>query len=210
MSMRETAEQPAAAPPIRQGAAKRLVDVALSSTALLLGLPLWALVAVLIRADSPGPVFYLQERVGQGGRRFTMIKFRSMRRDAEDAGPRWSGPADPRVTRVGRLLRRWHLDEAPQTLNVLRGEMSLVGPRPERPVFFERLAREIPGYERRVAVRPGVTGWAQVNLKADETLEDVRRKLDCDLHYVENASLALDARILARTLVGLLRGRLTG
>lgn len=208
--MRSDSGMPPAAMALWQRAAKRLFDVSASATLLVLGLPLWALVALLIRLDSPGPVFYVQERVGARGRRFPMLKFRSMRENAEDQGPRWAGPGDPRVTCVGRLLRRWHLDEVPQLVNVIRGEMSLVGPRPERPVFLATLAREIPGYERRLAVRPGVTGWAQVNLKADETIEDVRRKLAYDLHYVDHACLGLDARILLRTVARVARGRVPG
>jgi exopolysaccharide biosynthesis polyprenyl glycosylphosphotransferase len=181
-------------------AIKRLIDVAVSAIILIAGLPVWLLIAAAIKLESPGPVLYKQERVGRDGNRFNMVKFRSMRQDAEVAGPRWAGKRDPRVTRVGKILRKLHLDEIPQMWNVLRGHMSLVGPRPERPVFVEELSREIPMYSRRLKVRPGITGWAQVKHKYDESLEDVKKKLQYDLFYIENMSLRMDFKILLSTV----------
>jgi exopolysaccharide biosynthesis polyprenyl glycosylphosphotransferase len=181
-------------------AIKRLIDVAVSAIILIAGLPVWLLIAAAIKIESPGPVLYKQERVGRDGNRFNMVKFRSMRQDAEEAGPRWAGKRDPRVTRVGKILRKLHLDEIPQMWNVLLGHMSLVGPRPERPVFVEELSREIPMYLRRLKVRPGITGWAQVKHKYDESLEDVKKKLQYDLFYIENMSLRMDFKILLSTV----------
>ncbi|HCV41986.1 MAG TPA: sugar transferase, partial [Bacteroidetes bacterium] len=153
---------------------KRVLDVAASSLILLLGFPFWMFIAILVKLESPGPVLYKQERVGRDGERFSIIKFRSMREDAEKAGPQWADKKDPRITRLGKWLRKLHLDEMPQFINVLNGHMSLVGPRPERPVFVESLSKEIPLYTRRLKVRPGITGWAQVKHRYDETIEDVR------------------------------------
>jgi len=186
---------------------KRLMDMLIAFVVLLVGLPLWTLVAVLIKIESLGPVLYKQERVGKDGEIFRMIKFRSMQSNAEEAGPQWAGRKDPRVTRVGRWLRRLHLDEIPQLINVLSGSMSLVGPRPERPVFVEKLSREIPMYPRRLKVRPGITGWAQVKHKYDETLDDVRKKVQYDLFYIENMSLRMDFKILFSTVFHSLLGR---
>jgi len=138
--------------------------------------------------------------VGKNGRIFRMVKFRSMTQDAETkSGPRWADKDDPRVTPVGRILRRMHLDEIPQFLNILEGSMSLIGPRPERPFFVEQFIREIPLYRRRLNVRPGLTGWAQVKHRYDSTLEDVRQKLRFDLYYIENMSLRMDIKILIHT-----------
>ena len=186
-------------------AARRLADVVLSLAALLLALPLLLLMAVLIKLDSPGPVIYCQERVGLNGRQFTLLKFRSMRTDAEAAGPCWAAERDPRVTRLGRMLRLTRLDELPQLLNVLAGSMSLIGPRPERPHFAHRLAQAIPHFERRLAVKPGITGWAQVNRPYGASVEDAREKLAYDLHYIAHRSLLLDARILLATVRVVLR-----
>jgi exopolysaccharide biosynthesis polyprenyl glycosylphosphotransferase len=179
---------------------KRLIDIGVSLLILLLGLPLWLLIGVVIKLSSKGPVFYSQERVGIQGRVFRMVKFRSMREDAEKhSGPRWADKDDTRVTGIGRILRRMHLDEVPQFLNILDGSMSLVGPRPERPFFVEQFIKEIPLYRRRLNVRPGLTGWAQVKHRYDSTVEDVRQKLRFDLYYIENLSLRMDIKILIHT-----------
>ncbi len=186
---------------------KRILDVGVSFVVLILGLPAWGLIAATVKLESPGPVLYKQERVGKDGERFNMIKFRSMREDAEKAGPQWAHKKDPRVTRVGKWLRKLHLDEVPQFINVLNGHMSLVGPRPERPVFVESLSKEIPLYTRRLKVRPGITGWAQVKHRYDETIDDVRKKVQYDLYYIENMSLRMDMKILFNTALHMLLGR---
>ncbi|MBX3412249.1 MAG: undecaprenyl-phosphate glucose phosphotransferase [Pirellulales bacterium] len=175
--------------------AKRSVDLAVGLAAIVLLAPLMALVALLVKLTSTGPVFYRQARVGQGGRTFHMLKFRSMRLDAEaTTGPVWATRDDDRTTRVGRVLRRWSLDELPQLFNVLAGDMSLVGPRPERDTFIERFRRELPGYTQRHRVKAGMTGWAQVNGWRGNT--SLRRRLEFDLYYVANWSLLLDLKIL--------------
>lgn len=179
---------------------KRVVDVIISVLGLILTLPLWAFVAVLIKLDSPGPVFYRQMRVGLRGQPYMIWKFRSMHVDAEKSGPRWAEKSDPRVSRVGRILRKLRIDELPQLYNVLRGEMSLVGPRPERPVFVEDLRKKIPYYDIRHTVRPGVTGWAQTQFRYGSTAEDAHTKLQYDLYYVKNMKLKLDMRILTETM----------
>jgi lipopolysaccharide/colanic/teichoic acid biosynthesis glycosyltransferase len=170
------------------------------------GLPMIGLLVILIRLTSRGPGVYRQERVGQNGRGFTMYKLRSMRSDAESkSGPVWSAPgSDSRVTRLGYWLRKLHLDELPQLFNVLRGEMSLIGPRPERPEFVKVLAESIPGYMDRLRVAPGITGLAQINLPPDTDLNSVRRKLVLDLEYIETASLVLDVRMFVCTLFRLI------
>jgi exopolysaccharide biosynthesis polyprenyl glycosylphosphotransferase len=187
--------------------AKRTLDVLVSAVVIVVGLPLWALLSVAIKLESRGPVIYKQERVGKDGVRFNILKFRSMYHDAEKAGPQWAHRRDPRITRVGYLLRKLHFDEIPQLWNVLRGQMSLVGPRPERPVFIEQLTSEIPMYPRRLKVRPGITGWAQVKHKYDESIDDVRKKVQYDLFYIENMSLRMDFKILLSTAYHVLRGK---
>jgi lipopolysaccharide/colanic/teichoic acid biosynthesis glycosyltransferase len=180
---------------------KEVLDRLLGAVLLVAALPMIALLIVIVRLNSRGPGVFRQVRVGKRGRSFTMYKLRSMRIDAEaKTGPAWSPTgADPRVTRLGYWLRRLHLDELPQLFNVVRGEMSLVGPRPERPEFVEILAEQIPGYLNRLMVQPGITGLAQINLPPDTDLDSVRRKLVLDCDYVRSASLWLDIRILACT-----------
>jgi lipopolysaccharide/colanic/teichoic acid biosynthesis glycosyltransferase len=191
---------------------KTIVDRTFALLLLIPGLPLIALLLVVVRITSRGPGLYRQVRVGQGRRPFVMYKLRSMRVDAEArSGPIWAAPeVDPRMTPVGYWLRRLHLDELPQLFNVLKGEMSLVGPRPERPEFVALLAEEISGYLDRLQVPPGITGLAQVNLPADTDLDSVRRKLVLDREYIANAGIWLDQRILLCTLlrvIGLRGGR---
>lgn len=180
---------------------KRISDVVFSLALLVLTLPLMVFTALLIKLDSRGPVFYRQERVGLHGKTFTLFKFRSMRVDAEDGGrPRWASQKDPRVTRVGGFIRSTRIDELPQLLNVLHGEMSFIGPRPERPAFVEQLAELIPFYHERSYVKPGITGWAQVNFPYGASVEDARQKQSYDLYYVKNRSLFLDLLILLATV----------
>jgi exopolysaccharide biosynthesis polyprenyl glycosylphosphotransferase len=188
-------------------AVKRSLDVAVSFLVLILGFPVWGLICLIIKLESPGPILYRQERVGKDGERFSIIKFRSMSEDAEKGGPQWAHKKDPRVTRVGKWLRKLHLDEVPQFINVLNGHMSLVGPRPERPMFVESLSKEIPLYTRRLKVRPGITGWAQVKHQYDESIEDVRKKVQYDLYYIENMSLRMDMKILFSTASHMLLGK---
>jgi sugar transferase (PEP-CTERM system associated) len=185
---------------------KRSMDVVVSVIGLILLLPLMAMLGFLIRIDSPGPVFYRQMRVGLRGQPYMIWKFRSMSQDAEKHGARWASEMDPRISRVGRFLRKWRLDEVPQLLNVLKGEMSLVGPRPERPVFVQDLRNVIPYYDLRHTVRPGITGWAQTQFRYGASAEDSHVKLQYDLYYVKNLSLMLDLRILAGTVKVVLFG----
>jgi lipopolysaccharide/colanic/teichoic acid biosynthesis glycosyltransferase len=166
------------------------------------------IIAAMIKLNSHGPILYRQMRVGKDGRHFKMLKFRSMKTDAEKhTGPVWAGRNDPRVTKVGRFLRKTHLDELPQFLNVVKGDMSLVGPRPERPFFVEKLSKEIPLYKHRHRVKPGITGWAQVKYKYDENIEDVRNKIKYDLFYIENNSWRLDLKILFNTVYVMVAGK---
>lgn len=179
---------------------KRLSDILFASAGLLLTLPISALVAIVVKLESPGPILFKQSRVGWMERRFTLLKFRSMRHDAEaDGKPQWAAAMDPRTTRVGRVLRTLHIDEIPQMINVLLGDMSFVGPRPERPEFVEQLKQLVPFYSLRHHVPPGITGWAQVNYPYGASVEDAKRKLQYDLFYVRNASPTMDLRILLRT-----------
>jgi exopolysaccharide biosynthesis polyprenyl glycosylphosphotransferase len=175
-------------------------DILLSLALLLFTLPLMLLAAALIRLDGPGPVLYRQRRIGLHGRPFMLFKFRSMLPDAEARGPRWAIPADPRITRVGHIIRHTRIDELPQLVNVLRGEMSIVGPRPERPHFVEQLAGALPLYRERARVKPGLTGWAQVNYPYGASIEDARAKLSYDLYYVRHRGPALTLRILLLTV----------
>src|SRR5262249_10884272 len=179
---------------------KRLADIFLAVLGLFLAAPLMLAVAILIKLDSRGPVFYRQERVGRYGQVFAVLKFRSMCKDAEAVtGPIFADKHDSRITRVGRVLRTMRVDELPQLLNVLRGEMSFVGPRPERPYFVEQFAKNIPYYTQRHSVRPGITGWAQVCYPYGATLEDAVEKLCLDLYYIKHMSLVLDLCIMLKT-----------
>ena len=178
---------------------KRAFDIVVSLGLLILTLPLLVVTACAIKLESAGPIFYQQQRVGLRGRSFTILKFRSMRSDAETDGPRWAVEQDPRVTRVGMIIRKLRIDELAQIFNVLRGDMSFVGPRPERPFFVAELARAIPYYSERHWVRPGITGWAQINYPYGASTEDAWVKLTYDLYYVKNRSIFLDCVILLQT-----------
>jgi len=185
---------------------KRTTDVIVAAFGLLLSAPLWGLIAVMIKLFDGGPVFYSQDRVGQHGQVFRLYKFRTMRPDAEHGKSVWSSPKDARVTPVGRILRRVRFDELPQLYNVLRGDMSLVGPRPERPDIVAELAKQIPFYQERHLVKPGITGWAQISFRYGSSVEDAKRKLQFDLYYLKNMSFELDVVILFRTAGTFLRG----
>ncbi|MGI8942879.1 MAG: TIGR03013 family XrtA/PEP-CTERM system glycosyltransferase [Qipengyuania sp.] len=179
---------------------KRIFDILVSSALLLVTWPLLALFALLVKLESSGPVLYRQERVGLYGQPFEVIKLRSMREDAERDGARWASENDPRVTRVGRVIRLLRIDELPQLWTVLKGQMSFVGPRPERPQFVAELERELPFYAERQVVKPGITGWAQVNYPYGATIDDAREKLEYDLYYAKNYSPFLDTLILLQTV----------
>jgi sugar transferase (PEP-CTERM system associated) len=182
-------------------AAKRAIDVVAALAGLIVALPLLLVIAVVVKVSSRGSVFYHQERVGLNGRNFTVHKFRTMGQDAEaSTGPVWSRPSDARVTPVGRFLRRLRLDEIPQLWNVLRGEMSLVGPRPERPSFVSQLSATIPFYGQRHVIKPGLTGWAQIRYTYGASIEDAIEKLQYDLYYIKNLSIALDIVIVIETI----------
>ena len=187
---------------------KRLVDLVGGGIGMLVAGPVMALTALAIKLDSKGSILYSQRRVGRFGELFRMYKFRTMAVNAEADGPVWAaGEDDPRLTRLGGFLRRTHLDELPQLLNVLKGEMTLVGPRPERPHFVGEFNREIAGYDERLLVKPGITGLAQVHYRYDQTIADVRRKLRFDLLYVRRLCLTLDVKILAWTFIVVMTGR---
>ncbi|MCE7916633.1 MAG: sugar transferase, partial [Nitrosomonas sp. PRO5] len=180
---------------------KRLMDIVVSLLILIVSAPITILTSIAIKIDSEGTVFFKQERLGQNGKPFNVYKFRSMIKDAEKyTGPVWSKKDDPRVTRMGKFVRKVRIDEIPQMFNVLKGEMSLVGPRPEREYFVEKLSQEIPYYRRRLKVRPGITGWAQVRYPYGASIEDAIEKLQYDLYYVKNHSLFLDFVILIDTV----------
>ena len=193
--------------PVRS-AVKRVFDLAMSGILLICAAPLLALLAVLIKLDSKGPVFYWQERVGRGGKLYRLHKLRTMRKDAEQlSGPVWATRKDPRVTRVGAVLRKTRLDEIPQVFAVFRGHMSFVGPRPERAFFVQQLKTQIPFYGMREAVKPGITGWAQIRYPYGSSVEDARAKLEYDLYYVQHQSLFLDLAICFHTVKIVLFGR---
>jgi len=185
---------------------KRIVDLVFSFLLLLISLPLVVLIILLIKSTSRGPFLYTQERLGENMKPFKMLKFRTMVKEAEKREPKWAEENDIRVTRVGKILRKLRFDELPQFINILRGEMSLIGPRPEREYFVKRLMKEIPYYSLRFALKPGLTGWAQVNYGYGSTVEDVLEKLSYELYYIKNMSLFMDLRILLRTLRVMLFG----
>jgi len=181
-------------------AIKRLFDITVSVVLLVFTAPLIAVFVLLIKLDSKGPAFFRQTRVGLYGQAFSLIKLRSMRLDAEAAGAQWATVHDPRVTRIGRLIRKLRIDELPQAWTVLKGEMSFVGPRPERPEFVDDLEKELPFYAERHMVKPGITGWAQINYPYGASVEDSRHKLEYDLYYAKNYTPFLDLLILLQTL----------
>lgn len=183
-----------------RGFGKRGLDIAAATALLLVSAPLMLVAAIAIKLDSPGPVLYRQRRIGCNGREFDMFKFRSMVVDAERNGAQWAAENDRRVTRIGRILRKTRFDEIPQTFNILRGEMSFVGPRPERPEFVRVLEKEIPNYHLRHVVRPGLTGWAQVKYVYGASVDDARIKLQYDLHYIRRFTLLLDIVIMLMTV----------
>lgn len=186
----------------------RILNAVAAAVGIVLSFPLMLLTAIAVRVSSPGPILYRQVRVGLNGAPFTLFKFRSMRADAEKGtGAVWASKDDPRTTRVGRIIRRIRFDELPQLFNVLKGEMAIVGPRPERPEFVYALAEQIPYYRQRHCVRPGITGWAQINHKYGDTLEDTITKLEYDLYYIKNMSLSLDTYIIFHTLKTMLLSR---
>ncbi len=211
VAVSETVHEPIYQPPNEkiapkhlQWMAKRLFDLSFGAASLVAGAPLLAVIAVAIKFDSQGPVFYRQTRVGKGGKTFKVFKFRSMYTDAEKNGPQWARNFDARVTRVGGLLRRTSLDELPQIFNILAGDMSWIGPRPERPVFVARFRQQFENYDLRHTVRPGLSGWAQVNgLRGNVS---IAQRTVYDLHYVRNFSLAMDLKIFLRTFAAVVAG----
>lgn len=186
---------------------KRVFDIAFSLFVLIAGLPIWLLLGIIVKLDSKGPMLYKQERVGKNGKTFMIYKFRSMVQDAEKDGPQWAKVGDKRVTAFGKFLRMFHLDEIPQFFNVLIGDMSIVGPRPERPVFVEKYSSLVPYYKRRLRASPGLTGWNQVKYDAyEETVEEIENRLKDDFYYIENFSLKLDLEIIIRTIFLVIKG----
>ncbi|MFC5465586.1 sugar transferase [Lederbergia graminis] len=176
---------------------KRSMDIILAITGLMLAVPLLLFFCIAIKLETPGPAFYVQERVGRNGKYFKIIKLRSMGVDAERKGAQWADKNDPRVTKIGAFIRKTRIDEIPQLINVLKGDMSIIGPRPERPIFTAQFNDEIPGFVQRLTVKPGITGWAQVNGGYDISPE---KKLYYDLYYIENRSLLLDFKIILKTI----------
>lgn len=186
---------------------KRIFDIVFSSLVIILGMPVWILTALIIKLESKGPVFYKQPREGKDSKVFQIFKFRSMVTGADKDGPKWTSVGDPRVTRVGKFIRKTHLDEIPQFWNVLKGDMSIVGPRPEQPKFAAEFAAQIPHYRRRLKVRPGITGWWQVKYQAHElNKNEMENRLKDDFYYIENMSLRLDIEIVIRTVYCVLTG----
>jgi len=188
-------------------AVKRSIDLLASLVALTLFFPICLLISLAIKLDSKGPIFYQQERVGEDERIFRLLKFRSMRVDAETGDPVWASENDPRVTRVGRVIRKLRFDEIPQMINVLTGEMSFVGPRPERPFFVKELENEVPYYDQRHVIKPGITGWAQIMYRYGASKEDALQKLKYDLYYIKHMSVLLDLMIIFETVKTVLLGK---
>lgn len=187
---------------------KRGFDISVSVLGLIICAPIVGLATIVIKIVSPGPVFFKQERVGLRGKMFNIYKLRTMKLDAEkNTGPVWAQENDPRLIKFGKIIRKMHIDEIPQLVNVLKGEMSIIGPRPERPVFVEQLQGQILDYDKRLIVKPGITGLAQVWHKYDETIKDVKRKIKLDLLYIRKMCLWVDMRILAMTVLAVLTGR---
>ena len=182
---------------------QRLLDIVLSIIGLLVGIPLIAIFGILIKLEDNGPITYKQERLGKGGKRFYIYKLRSMRTDAEKFGAQWAEKDDPRITKVGKFIRKTRIDEIPQLFNILKGDMSIIGPRPERPEFTLEFNEEIPGFIDRLAVKPGLTGWAQVNGGYDITPKE---KLVEDIYYIKNRSILLDFKIILKTVKVVLTG----
>jgi exopolysaccharide biosynthesis polyprenyl glycosylphosphotransferase len=185
---------------------KRIIDIFFAFLILIITFPLWPLITLAVKLEDRGPVFYKQKRVGKNKKIFWLIKFRSMRKDAEKSGPIWAKEKDPRITKVGRFLRKTHLDELPQMINILKGELSLVGPRPERPEFVEKLEKQIPYYYLRHIIKPGFTGWAQIKFRYARSVIDSLEKFQYDLYYIKNRSFFLDLYILLKTFGLLFRG----
>lgn len=179
---------------------KRLADIIFSMSALLLLWPLFLLIALILWLDTGSPIFFLQERIGQGGRPFRIIKFRTMKVDAESQGPQLSFPEDKRQTRVGSVLRRYRLDELPQFINILKGDMSLVGPRPERSYFIGQISHRTPDYQTLLQMRPGLTSWGQVRFGYASTIEQIVERMQYDLYYVRNFSISFDIKIILHTI----------
>lgn len=182
---------------------KYLLDVMFSLVGLIVLMPVILIFSILIVLESPGSPFYLQERLGLNGKRFKVIKLRSMRNDAEKNGAKWAEKNDPRVTKIGLFIRKTRIDELPQLFNILKGDMSLVGPRPERPIFTEKFERDIPGFKKRLEVKPGLTGWAQVNGGYEITPKE---KLELDIYYINHASILLDLKIITKTVKVVITG----
>lgn len=176
---------------------KYILDVIFSLVGLIVLMPVILIFSILIVLESPGSPFYLQERLGLNGKKFKVIKLRSMRNDAEKNGAKWAEKNDPRVTKIGLFIRKTRIDELPQLINILKGDMSLVGPRPERPMFTEKFEKKIPGFKRRLEVKPGLTGWAQINGGYEITPEE---KLKLDIQYINNSNLLLDLKIIVKTV----------
>jgi len=186
---------------------KRGFDVVLSTVGIVVTMPVILMISAAIKLDSPGPVLYKQERVGKDGKLFGLLKFRSMHQDAEENGPVWADVGDDRATRVGKVIRKMRLDEIPQMINVLKGEMSFVGPRPERPYFVEQLRKELPYYYQRHTLKPGITGWAQIKYPYGASKEDALEKLKYDFYYIKHISLIFDLTIIMETIKTVLLGR---
>lgn len=182
---------------------QRILNIVLSIIGLIIGIPLVIIFGILIKIEDNGPITYKQERLGKGGKKFYIYKLRSMRTDAEKFGAQWAEKDDPRITKVGKFIRKTRIDEIPQLFNILKGDMSLIGPRPERPQFTEQFNKEIPGFVNRLAVKPGLTGWAQVNGGYDMTPSE---KLVEDIYYIRNRSVLLDFKIIFKTIAVVLTG----